>query len=294
MSFPFSQLLVNSLIIGSIYGLVAAGFSLIYTTNKIMHFAHGASVAVGAYMCFWLFSVVGLPFWAATLLTLVLSGLLGYIVRQLFYAPLQRKKASSVIILIVSVALLILFENTIQIAFGANVKSFQLFEITAGLSILGARITPLQITIILTSAVLLLLLFLSLKYTRIGREMRAVADNPELANIQGIRAEQYMTIAFVIASVLAGLAGVLIGLEQNLQPTMGTNLMIKGFSGAVIGGITSVPASIGGSYIVGIVENFGIWWLPSGWKDAITFTLLFLFLLFRPQGLFGRKTGVRL
>ncbi|MFT4250047.1 MAG: branched-chain amino acid ABC transporter permease [Candidatus Woesearchaeota archaeon] len=294
MSFPFSQLLINSLIIGSVYGLVAAGFSLIYTTNKVMHFAHGASIAVGGYICFWLFSMLGMPFWLSVILTLIASAALGYLVRTFFYAPLQKKQASSVVILIVSVALLILFENILMILFGAGVKSFQLFEITAGISVLGARITLLQIIIILSSAALLILLYFFLRYTQIGRELRAVADNPELANIQGIQADKLMTAAFLIASVLAGVAGVLIGLEQSLEPTMGTSLMVKGFSGAVIGGMTSVPASIAGSYIVGVAENFGIWWLPSGWKDAITFTLLFLFLLLRPQGLFGKKTGERL
>ena len=123
--------------------------------------------------------------------------------------------------------------------------------------------------------------------------MRAVADNLELAKINGINTKKVQYIGFGIGSALAGLAGVLIALEQNVNPTMGTGLMLKGFTGAIIGGITSLPGAVLGSYLLGIIENFGIWYLPSGYKDAIAFVLLLLFLLVRPQGILGIKKGVR-
>ena len=113
------------------------------------------------------------------------------------------------------------------------------------------------------------------------------------AAIIGINHRKVTTIAFALGTMLAGVAGILIGLEQNLEPTMGTRLMLKGFTGAVVGGVSSVPASILGSYILGLVENFGIWYLPSGYKDAIAFVLLFLFLLVKPAGLFGKDKGVK-
>jgi len=119
--------------------------------------------------------------------------------------------------------------------------------------------------------------------------MRAVADNKEVAQTVGINPEKIYTYTFMIGSFLAGVAGILIGIEQNLFSQMGVSLTIKGFTGAVIGGLVSVPGSILGSLILGLVENIGIWWLPSGYKDAIAFGLLFIFLLFRPQGLLGRK-----
>ena len=121
--------------------------------------------------------------------------------------------------------------------------------------------------------------------------MRAVSDNKELANVIGIDSRRVSDYSFIIGSCLAGVAGILIGLEQNLEPVMGTSLMIKGFTGSIIGGITSVPSSVLGSYIVGLVENYGIWYLPSGYKDAIAFVLLFIFLLFKPTGLFGINKG---
>ena len=117
--------------------------------------------------------------------------------------------------------------------------------------------------------------------------MRAVAGNKDAAEIVGISAEKIYSRSFIIGSAIAGIAAILVGLEQNLQPMMGTNLMIKGFTAAIIGGIGSVPGAILGSFLLGFAENYGIWFLPSGYKDAIAFVILFIFLLFRPYGILG-------
>ncbi|MCH7568618.1 MAG: branched-chain amino acid ABC transporter permease [Nanoarchaeota archaeon] len=288
----FSQLTVNGLIAGSIYALVASGFSLIYGTNKFMHFAHGVSVAVAAYLLYSFFSLAGINFYFSVLLTLIFSGVFGLLMYRGIYLPLQNKKASNVILLIASIGILILVENLIQIIYGADVKVINFIEVAQGLNFFGAIITPLQIVIILSSVILFVSLYFFMKKTRLGRDMRAVADNKELASIVGINYKRVASYSFIIGSVLAGIAGILIGLEQNLRPLMGTDLIIRGFTGAVIGGITSVPASILGSYILGFAENYGIWFLPSGYKDAIAFALLLIFLLFRPRGLFGLKREV--
>ncbi|MBI2669435.1 branched-chain amino acid ABC transporter permease [Candidatus Woesearchaeota archaeon] len=293
MTFPFLQLLFNSLIIGSIYALVAVGFSLIYSTNRFMHFAHGASVVIAGYALFTFFHLLHLHLIISILLTLAITMSIGYLMHLCIYKPLQQRKSSTVILLISSIALLILAENLILLFYGADVKSIGLIPPRTGISIGDANITVLQIFLIVISVILLIFLYLFLRHTRLGRNLRAVADNKELAAIMGLNTSRLLAFSFVIGSLLAGIAGILIGLEQNLNPMMGTSLMIKGFSGAVIGGIFSVPGSILGSYIVGGAENFGTWYLPSGYKDAITFTLLFLFLLFKPAGLFGMEKGVK-
>lgn len=289
----FSQLTVNGLIAGSIYALVASGFALIYGTNKFMHFAHGVSVAVAGYILYSLFSLAGFSFFIAVLLTLILSGFFGLFMYRAVYLPMQNRNASNVVLLIASIGLLILFENLIQAIFGADVKVIGFLEVARGISLFGAIITPLQIWIIIISIIIFFALYFFMKKTKLGRDMRAVADNKELSAIVGINYKRVADYSFIIGSVLAGIAGILIGLEQNLNPTMGTMLIIKGFTGAVIGGITSVPASILGSYLLGLAENYGIWFLPSGFKDAIAFGLLLIFLLFRPNGLFGLNKGVR-
>ena len=286
------QLIINGLIAGSIYALVACGFSLIYATNRFIHFAHGSCVVVGGYTIFALFAS-GLNFYLASILTILLSGLFGIALYKFIYLPLQKRKASNIILLIASIGLLILFQNLIQLIFGANVRSIGHIEVTRGIDIFGAAITSLQLIIIAVSALLLVFLYLFIYKTRIGREIRAVSDNKDLARIIGINDRKIAYITFFIGSCLAGVAGILIGLEQNLYHTMGTALIVKGFTGAVIGGLISVPASILGSYILGLAENLGIWFLPSRFKDAIAFILLFLFLLLKPEGLFGIRKGVK-
>jgi branched-chain amino acid transport system permease protein len=287
MSIAF-QLLINGLIAGAIYALVASGFSLIYSTCKFVHFAHGAVIAFSAYILYFLFSVMGLNFGFSAVLAIAFASLLGYGM-NIIYNKFRQRKASSVILLIASFALLILIESLILILFGADVKTIGYIKVAKGLEIFGAIITPLQIFIIAASLVLLLLLFIFMKKTKMGKAMRAVSDNKDVAEIVGISSEKIYSWSFIIGSAIAGIAAILVSLEQNLEPMMGTNLMIKGFTGAIIGGIGSVPGAILGSFLLGLSENFGIWFLPSGYKDAITFIILFIFLLFRPQGILGIK-----
>lgn len=284
----FSQLFINSLIAGAIYSLVAIGFSLIYSICKFVHFAHGTTIAISGYILYLFFSLFGLNFWASTILTVVFISFFGLFL-NLIYREFRKRNASNVILLIASVALLILFESLILLFFGADVKAIGFIKISKGFELLGAVVTPLQIVIIVVSVVLLFIFLFFIKKTKTGKAMRAVADNKDVAEIVGISSERIYSYSFVVSSIIAGIAGILVGLEQNLEPTMGTNLMIKGFTSAIIGGVESVIGSILGSFLLGLAENFGIWFLPSGYKDAIAFIILFIFLLFRPQGILGIK-----
>jgi branched-chain amino acid transport system permease protein len=285
------QLLINGLIAGAVYALVASGFSLIYSTTKFIHFAHGAVVAFSSYFLYLFFNLVGINFWFSIVLSLICAVLLGVLINRIIYKRLRAKNASGVILLLASFAVLILLESLILLFFGADVKSLGYIKIQKGLEIFGAIITPLQIVILAVSLFLLLALFVFMKKTRIGKAIRAVSDNKDVAEIVGIPSERIYDYSFAIGSLIAGIAGILIGLEQNLYPVMGTGLMIKGFVGAIIGGIGSVPGAILGSFLLGLAENFGIWYLPSGYKDAIAFVILFVFLLFRSQGILGIKRG---
>ena len=287
----FFQLLINGLIAGAIYALVASGFSLIYSTCKFVHFAHGATIAFSAYFLYFLFSMLHLNFGFAVVLSIIFASILGWLMNFLVYRQLRKRKASSVILLIAGVALLIFFESLILMLFSADVKAIGYIKVAKGIEFFSAIITPLQIFIIISSLVLLGLLFLMMKMTKIGKAMRAVANNKDAAEIVGISAEKIYSYSFIVGSAIAGIAGILIGMEQSLEPMMGTSLIIKGFTGAIIGGIGNVPGAILGSFLVGIAENLGIWYLPSGYKDAITFVLLLLFLLLKPKGILGIKKG---
>ena len=282
-----AQLIFNGIIAGAIYALVASGFSLIYTVTKFMHFAHGAVLALGAYFLYTFALILGLNFWLSILATLTFTSLAGALMNWTVYLPLRKRKASAAVLLIASIALMTFLNALVLALWGADVKTIPTRNPV--FDVLGARVTLIQTIIILVSATLLLALWLLMKKTTLGKAMRAVADNNDVAQTVGINPEKIYTLTFIIGSFLAGVAGILIGIEQNLYPQMGVSLIIKGFTGAVIGSLVSVPGSVLGSIILGLVENIGIWWLPSGYKDAIAFFLLFIFLLFKPSGLLGDK-----
>jgi branched-chain amino acid transport system permease protein len=285
----FIQLLINGIIAGAIYALVASGFSLIYSVNKFVHFAHGAVVAFSAYMAYFFFSTLNINFGFSVLFALIFASFLGWAMNYFVYRKFRKRKASDSILLIASFGLLILIESLILIFFGADVKTINYLEVSRGIEIFGAIITPLQILIVAFSIVIFIGLFLFMKKTKLGKAMRAVSNNKDVAEIVGISSERIYSWSFIIGSLIAGVAGVLIGLEQNLEPTMGTGLIIKGFTAAIIGGIGNVYGAILGALLLGLAENFGIWYLPSGYKDAIAFVILLIFLLFRPKGLLGTK-----
>jgi branched-chain amino acid transport system permease protein len=290
--FVLNQIFINGLIAGAIYALVASGFSLIYSTCKFVHFAHGAVISLTAYFLFFLFSISGLNFWLSIIFALIFSVLVGWLMNKIVYEKFRKRKTSSTILLIASFALLILLESLILMLFGADIKTIGYIKISKGLEFLGAIITPLQIIIVGASIFLLIFLWFFMKKTKIGKAMRAVSDNKDVAEIVGISSEKIYSWVFAVGSLIAGVSGILVGLEQNLEPMMGGNLMIKGFTAAIIGGIDSVPGAILGSFLLGFAENFGIWFLPSGYKDAIAFIILFIFLLFRPQGILSIKRFV--
>ena len=284
----FQQIIANSIISGAIYGLIASGFSLIYSTNKFIHFAHGATVLVAGYLVYLFFNLLKLNFGFATVLSILLTILLG-VTFHLIYQFLRKRKATSTILLIVSVVLLLIFESLVLLCFGADVKTIGFLPVKEGLLVFGARITPLQIFIFFSSLILLISLYFFMKRTKLGKAMRAVASNKEIAETLGISANKIYLITFVLGSALASIAGILIGLEQNLDPSSGTFFSLKGLTASIIGGITSVPGAILGSYLLGFAENIAAWFFPTGDKDAISSILLFLFLLFRPQGILGIK-----
>ena len=282
-----TQLILNGVIAGAIYALVATGFSLIYSVTKFMHFAHGSVLALGAYLMYTFAVMSGLNFWLSIVLTLICSCIAGVLMDWMVYRPLRKRKASGAVLLIASIALMTLVNALVLAFWGADVKTIATRNPV--FDVVGARITFIQILIIVVSALLLLALWWLMKKTKLGKAMRAVADNKDVAQTVGINPERIYTYTFIIGSFLAGVAGILIGIEQNLYPQMGISLVIKGFTGSVIGSLASVPGSVLGSLILGLVENIGIWWLPSGYKDAIAFVLLFIFLLFKPSGLLGVK-----
>ena len=284
------QLVLNGLIACSIYALIAIGFSIIYQTVKFFHFAHGVVYAIGAYVAYTLTVTLGVNSIHGFFLAIVIAGIVGVGIDRLVYYPLRKHKASNLVFLIASFGVFIFVQNLIQLIYGAQILSIRTGPVKVGHSIFGAIITDIQILILVVSLVLSLGLWLYIKYTKLGKAMRAVADDPMAAGVVGIYPEKIITAAFAIGSMLAGAAGVLIAYETNLGPTMGMNAVLKGIIASIIGGIGSIPGAMFGGFFLGIAENLGIWKIQAGWKDSIAFAILIIFLLIRPGGIMGIKT----
>jgi branched-chain amino acid transport system permease protein len=289
-----AQLFVNGLIAGSIYALVALGFGLIYSTTRFFHFAHGAVYTAGAYLAYsgWL---LGLSPPIAITLAVIGTCILGALLEMGVFRPLRRKGASSLILLLASLGLLIVIQNAISFIFGDDTKTMRGSVVTEGLSVFGARVTPIQISIIAVSVLLSTLCWVFIKYSNKGKAMSAVANDPELARIVGVQSDQVILFAFVLGSALAAIASILISFDTDMTPMMGFNALLMGVVAAIVGGIGSIPGALLGGLFVGMAQHIGVWKLPTHWQDAIVFVILIAFLLFRPQGFLGKslkKAGV--
>ncbi len=283
----FAQLLVNGLIAGGIYALAAVGYSMVYGTLKFINFAHGSVAMVGAYIVLALaVTVLHLPLVAAVLLAMVLTALLGVGLERVAYRPLRR--APKLAPLTTAVAASLILDAAVMIIFGADIKTFNL-PARRGFKIGPVFITPIQVIIIITSLALMLALYLLLSRTKLGTAIRAVADDLQLAEITGANSDRLISAVFAIGSALAAVAGALIGMDTNLQPTMGFVMTVKAFAAVVLGGLGNVYGAMLGGLIIGVVENLGVWYIPPVWKDTIAYTILIVVLFWRPAGLFGKK-----
>lgn len=284
------QLILNGIIAGSIYALIAFGFTIIYRTVKFFHFAHGVVYAAGAYLSYTFFILFGINPLISFFLSILLTALLGIAIDRLVYCPLRRRNASNLIYLIASFGVFIFLQNLLQLIFGAQILTLRTGPVKEGHHILGAVITDIQILIIVISFILFILGWLFTQKTKLGKAIRAVADDHIGARVVGINSEKIILIVFAIGSALAGAAGILISLETNIEPTMGMNAILKGIVASIIGGIGNIPGALFGGLFLGLAENLGIWKISAAWKDTIAFVILIIFLLFRPSGIMGIKT----
>ena len=284
-----NQILLNGIIAGSIYSLIAIGFTVIYKNVKYFHFAHGIVYTAGAYLAYTLFNVIKIPNIFSFIIILIIVGLLGVCIERFVYLPLRKNEVSNLVFLLASFGIFIFLQNLIQLIFGAQLLTLRTGPVIEGRHFLGAVITDTQILIIVSSIVLFFLTWLLIQKTKLGKAIRAVADDPIGARVSGINSEKIIMAVFAIGSALAGVAGILVALETNIEPTMGFNVILKGIIASIIGGIGSIPGALLGGLFLGLGENLGIWQIQAGWKDAIAFGILILFLLFRPSGIMNVK-----
>jgi len=286
----FAQLSLNGLIAGCIYSLIAIGFTIIYKTIRFFHFAQGVVYAAGAYLGYNFFILLSINPFISFFLSIIFAALLGISIDRLVYYPLRKHNAPNLVCLLASFGVFIFLQNLIQLIFSAQILTLRTGPIKEGHHFLGAVITNNQILIIVSSLGLFFLCWLFIQKIKLGKAIRAVSDDPIGARVVGINSEKIIMIAFAIGSALAGAAGILISLETNIEPTMGMNAILKGIIASIVGGMGSIPGALFGGLFLGLAENLGIWQIQAGWKDAIAFVILILFLLLRPSGIMGVKT----
>jgi branched-chain amino acid transport system permease protein len=284
------QLIVNSIIAGSLYALVALGFNFIYGVTKFFNLAHGAIAVAGGYTVYFFTKMLGWPAIPSIIIGLLVAGLLGYLSERFIYRPLRARKSSHMVLLVASLGVLTALQAIIAMLFTSQFQTLgQIDTINKTYNIFGGVMTEIQLVMLGTVVITMILLALILKFTFFGKSVKAISDDEEVSRMVGINTNLVIGVVFFIGSALAGLAGILSGYDTGLEPTMGMSLLLKGVIASIIGGIGNVYGGVLGAFLLGFVENFGIWKISGEWKDAIAFGLLIIFLLFRPNGILGRK-----
>ncbi len=283
------QVFLNGLIAASAWSLIAIGFGIIFYSVRFFHFAHGAVFVAGAYFTFLFTHKLALPLLPSSMLAIALSSLLGCFIYIFIYRPFMRRNFSPTILLLVSMGSYIVIQNIISLIFGDDVLSIRSGPVTEGISVGIAKITLLQAQSFVISVSLLIGIALFLGKSKIGKAMRAVGNEPQLAKISGVNTDRIYLITFALGSALAGLAGILMALDVGMRPSMGMNALLMGVVVVIIGGAGSITGIALAALLLGMAQHVGVWKIGTEWQDAIAFAILLIFLLFRPQGFFGKK-----
>ncbi len=283
----FLQQLIQGIAMGSIYGLIAIGYVLIYNAWGVLNFAQGDMVMVGAFAILVAHVFWGLPLLAAFPIAIFICIIVGFLVELTAFRPLIN--ASNTRRLIATIGVGIFLRNLVRVIFGADPYPFPSIFGTAPIKLGGLTLIPQNLWNTVIGFMLVVLLSLFLKNTRMGKSMRATAQDREAARLMGINVKRSMSLTFIIASVLGGFAGMLICPVYFVIPTLGTSLGNKGFAAALLGGITSNPGSMIGGISLGILESFGAGYVSSALMPSIAFGVLFLVLIFKPTGILGKK-----
>jgi branched-subunit amino acid ABC-type transport system permease component len=286
MTYLFQSIL-NGILAGCIYALFAMGLTLIYGVLNFINFAHGEIIMWSAYFLFLLMGKpFKLPLAIALAPSLFLAALLGLGMDRVVFKPLRQ--ANRLTLLIAALGLSFFLRNGAQLFWGAEIRTYG-FEIKRGLRFLGISLTINQVAIIITSLLCVLLVYLLFYRSRLGKSMRAVSDNLELARVVGIDSKRAIMTAWVMASVLAGAGGILLALDTNLHPEMGLINLVKAFAATLLGGVGNLWGALLGGLVIGLAENLGVLVISTGYKDAIAFGIMVLMLLIRPSVFLGDK-----
>ena len=287
----FISYLVNGLSLGSVYALIALGYTMVYGIAKMLNFAHGDVIMIGAYVALITMKQAGLPTWVAILISIIACTVLGVLMERVAYKPL-RNATSSLAVLITAIGVSYLLQNLALLIFGADAKSFVTVIDVPSVSLFDGQLVIKGITIvtILSCIVIMAGLMLFVQKTKPGRAMQAVSEDRDAAQLMGVNVNATISMTFAIGSGLAAIAGLLLcQTYPTLTPYTGAMPGIKAFVEAVFGGIGSIPGAMVGGILLGVIEIFGKAYISSQVADAICFAVLIVVLLVKPTGLFGKN-----
>ena len=282
------QLLVNGIVMGAIYSMVALGFALVYNTTRIFHIAYAAIYMFAAYMFYSFYNILHVQILLSFLVAIILTVILSLFIELVVYRPLENKGSSLNVIMISSIGVMIIIVNTVAMFFGNETKIINQ-EIASSVSFGNVILTNVQIAQFVVSAFVIFGFLLILKYTKLGIQTRAMRDDDILCSVFGIDSKKLRLILFTISAFFAAVGSVLVAYDVGMDPYVGMPMLLNAIVALIIGGIGRFEAPVLGGFLIGILQSFAVWAFSSRWQDAVTFTLLLLFLLFRPQGILGEK-----
>lgn len=286
----FISYLINGISLGSVYAIIALGYTMVYGIAKMLNFAHGDIIMVGSYVVFSVVSVMGMPAGVGIIVAVVACTVLGVVIEGIAYKPLRG--ASPLAVLITAIGVSYFLQNASLLIYGANAKSFTSVVTVKPLKLADGALVISGETIVTILACIVIVVALSafIKYTKAGRAMLAVSEDKQAAQLMGVNVNSTIALTFAIGSALAAVAGVLLcSAYPNLTPYVGSMPGIKAFTAAVFGGIGSIPGAMIGGILLGVIENLSKAYISAQLSDAIVFAVLIVVLLVKPTGILGKK-----
>lgn len=284
----FLQLLINGLQVGALYALTAVGFSLIFGSTKVFHFAHGATLTIAGYVFYYLYSILAAHWALAAIGSIIAAATFGVLLDRLVYAPIQRHEGSFFTVFVAAFGIGIVVQNLIGMIFGRTFVSI-VTPLSKSIDIGGGIfVSPLAGLAVICCIVMFVALQFFLMRTHVGMALRALSENPELVRAYGLSPRRLSTIVFGLGSLLVVPAAIISGATSGLNPAMGHHVMLLSLAATIVGGVGSLRGAACAGLLLGLAESLALWHLEPQWSEAVTFIVLFLFILFRPSGFFGR------
>jgi branched-chain amino acid transport system permease protein len=287
-----AQLLINGLAMGAVYAMMAAGFAVVYNATHIFHLAHGAVLTFSAYMFYVFLVLLHAPLPVAVGLTIVAAALLGCMIELGVYAVLRKRGGGPPAQMLASLGLLVLLQNIFALIFSTDVLTVR----TGGLTVypLGKlTVTSHHIVVAIVTMTMFAALQLFLVFSKQGRAIRALADNPNLSRAIGINPNHTYVLILALGSIMASISAMLLTWDVGVEPEMGFMVIFFAIVAVIIGGVGYLPGALLGGFLLGLIQQLSIWQLDSKWQGGIVFAVVLVFLLVRPQGIFGNRLNVR-